>query len=76
MISDANAEATRIKGEAHAKVGEYFKVFQENPDLAKFLLNLDALDRSTKSRTTLIFDQHSQPFNLFQGYTTNFSTGK
>lgn len=76
MISDANAEATRIKGEAQAKVGEYFKVFQENPDLAKFLLNLDALDRATKSRTTLIFDQHSQPFNLFQGYATNLSIGK
>jgi membrane protease subunit HflC len=75
MLSDANAEATRIKGEAQAKAAEYFKIFETNPELAKFLLSLNALELSLKERTTLIFDQHSQPFNLFQGYTTN-SMGK
>ena len=76
MLSDANAQATGIKGEAQKKAAEYFVVFEQNPDLAKFLLNLNALELSLKDHTTLIFDQHSQPFNLFQGYTTNFSTGK
>jgi len=76
MLSDANSEATRIKGDAQAKAAQYMTVFQENPELAKFLLNLDALESSSKSRTTYIFDQHSQPFNLFQGYATNFTIGK
>ncbi len=76
MLSAANAQATGIKGEAQKKAAEYFAVFEQKPELAKFLLNLSALELSLKDRTTLIFDQHSQPFNLFQGYATNFSTGK
>jgi membrane protease subunit HflC len=76
MLADANAKAREINGEAQQKVAEYFKVFEQNPDLARFLLNLNALELSLKDRTTLIFDQHSQPFNLFQGYATNQSTGK
>jgi membrane protease subunit HflC len=76
MLSAANSEATRLKGEAQAKAAEYFAIFQQNPELAKFLLGLNALELSVKDRTTLIFDQNSQPFNLFQGYNTNLSSGK
>lgn len=75
-LASANSDALRIKGEAQAKAAEYFKIFEQNPELAKFLLSLNALELSIKDRTTLIFDQHSQPFNLFQGYATNFSLGK
>lgn len=76
MLANANADATRIRGEAQAKAAEYFAIFEKNPDLAKFLLNLNALELSVKDHTTLIFDQHSQPFNLFQSYSTNLSLGK
>ena len=31
---------------------------------------------SLKDRATLIFDQHTQPFNLFQGYSTNLTTNQ
>jgi membrane protease subunit HflC len=71
MLANADAEATRIKGVAQAEAAKSFAVFQENPDLANFLLNLKAMDQIIRDRTTLIFDQHSQPFNLFQGYSTN-----
>jgi len=71
IVANADAEATRIKGEAQAEAAKSFAVFQENPELAKFLLGLNAMELSLKDRATLIFDQHSQPFNLFQGYSTN-----
>jgi membrane protease subunit HflC len=71
IIANADAEATRIKGEAQAEAAKSFAVFQQNPELAKFLLSLNAMELSLKDRATLIFDQHSQPFNLFQGYATN-----
>jgi regulator of protease activity HflC (stomatin/prohibitin superfamily) len=71
MLANADAEATRIKGEAQAEAAKSFVVFQQNPELANFLLSLNALELSLKDRATLIFDQHSQPFNLFQGYSTN-----
>jgi membrane protease subunit HflC len=71
MLANADAEATRIKGDAQAEAAKSFVVFQQNPELANFLLSLNALELSLKDRATLIFDQHSQPFNLFQGYSTN-----
>jgi membrane protease subunit HflC len=76
MLAAANSDALKIKGDAQRKAAEYFAIFEQNPELAKFLLSLNALELSLKDRTTLIFDQHSQPFNLFQGYTTNMSLGK
>jgi membrane protease subunit HflC len=71
MIANAEADATRIRGEGQSEAAKSFAVFQESPELANFLLSLNALELSLKDRATLIFDQHSQPFNLFQGYSTN-----
>jgi membrane protease subunit HflC len=71
LVANAEAEATRIRGEGQAEAAKSFAVFQQNPELANFLLSLNALEASLKDRSTLIFDQHSQPFNLFQGFSTN-----
>lgn len=76
MISAAQGEAVQIRSLGEAAAQQYFVVFQQNPELAKFLLNLDALELALRSRATLIFDQQSAPFNLFQGFTTNLMKGK
>jgi hypothetical protein len=46
-------------------------VFQQNPELAKFLLDLESLEASLKERSILIFDSRTAPFNLFTGSLTN-----
>ncbi len=71
MINEANAEATRIRGEAQKEALKSFAIFQQNPQLANFLLDLNALEASLTNRATLIFDNHTQPYNLLQGVTTN-----
>ena len=71
ILANADAESTRIRGLGQAEAAKYFEVFQQKPELANFLLGLNALELSLKDRSTLIFDQHSQPYNLFQGYSTN-----
>ena len=76
MLAAADAEATRIRGEGQAKAAESFAIFQQNPELANFLLNLNAMEASLKDRATLIFDNHTQPYNLFQGFSTNLSNKK
>jgi membrane protease subunit HflC len=76
MLANADSEATKIKGQGQEEAAKSFPVFQKNPDLAIFLLNLNAMELSLKSRSTLIFDQHTQPFNLFQGYSTNLTNPK
>jgi membrane protease subunit HflC len=71
MLYAADAQATTIRGQGEAKAAEYLHVFQQNPDLANFIFRLNALEGSLKERSTLVFDQHTPPFDLFSGASTN-----
>ena len=70
-LAAAQAEASRIRGEGEAEAAKTLKTFQENPELAVFLLRLKALQEALNQKSTLIFDQHTPPFDLFQGILTN-----
>lgn len=71
LLSAAEAEARRIRGEGEALAAQTLSVFQQNPELANFLLRLETLEAALKERTTLIFDQRTPPFDLFQNLWTN-----
>jgi membrane protease subunit HflC len=73
MLANADAEATRIRGLGEAAAAEALPVFQQNPELANFLLRLNAMEQSLRDRATLIFDQRTPPFDLFQGVSTNLT---
>lgn len=64
LLAMAQAEATKIKGEGDAKAAEAYRVFAQNPELASFLRNLDALKGSLGEKDTLILDTTTAPFNL------------
>ena len=66
VLANAQAAATRIKGEGEAEAAKTLGVFQQNPELAKFLAGLETLKSSMNSKTTLIFDERQSPFDLFQ----------
>ena len=67
ILAEARAQAIRITGEAEARASASYSEFQKNPELAKFLFDLRALEQSLKERTTLILDQRTPPFNLLGG---------
>jgi membrane protease subunit HflC len=69
-IADAEAEATRIRGEGEAEAAKTLPVFQENPELANFLLRVSVLPQLLNQRSTLIFDQRTPPFDLFRSIPT------
>jgi len=71
LMANADLEATQIRGKGEAEAAKSLAVFQQNPELAYFLFELNALEGSLKDRSTLIFDQHTPPFNLFRGISTN-----
>jgi len=71
MLAGAASEATRIRGEGEAQAAQSLSAFTNYPDLAVFLSKLDGLETSLKERSTLIFDQHTPPFDLFSGSYTN-----
>lgn len=66
IVDTAAAEALTIQGQGIADAAKYYKVFEQNPDLANFLLDLAALEQSLKQRTTLILDDGTRPFNLLK----------
>ena len=71
LLANAQAAATRIKGEGEAEAAKTLSVFQQNPELANFLQQLETVKNSMNSKTTLIFDERQTPFNLFQGLPAN-----
>jgi len=70
-ISKANAEAIQIRAEGERVAANTYTVFQQNPELANFLLRLDALQKSLNQKSTLIFDERTPPFDLFSHLPTN-----
>lgn len=66
VIANAQAEATRIEGAGVAEAAKTLSVFQQNPELAIFQLQLEALKSSLNQKATLIFDERTPPFSLFQ----------
>jgi len=71
MLANAEREARSIRAQGEAYAAQVLPTFQQNPELANFLLRLDALEASLKDRSTLIFDANTPPFDLFRGASTN-----
>jgi len=73
LLFTAEGQATQIRGKGEAEAAKSLTVFQQNPELAKFMFGLTALENALKERSTLILDQQTPPFDLLkgQGVTTN-----
>jgi len=74
VLANAQAEATRIEGSGVAEAAKTLAVFQQNPELAIFQLQLEALKNSLNQKSTLIFDERTPPFSLFQNLPANTQT--
>ncbi|HVM46854.1 MAG TPA: protease modulator HflC [Candidatus Acidoferrum sp.] len=72
VLATARGKATEIKGKALAEATASLSVFKQNPELAIFLLRLNALEGSLKDRSILVFDQNMPPFDLLRGSATNW----
>jgi modulator of FtsH protease HflC len=70
-INNATAAAIRIQGAGEAEAAKVLPVFQQNPELAIFLAQINALQQTINQHTTLIFDERTPPFNLFTSLPTN-----
>jgi membrane protease subunit HflC len=66
IVSDAEAQALRIKGEAESKAAESMQIMNQEPELAKFLLHLTGLENFLRDKTTLILDENTPPLNLLK----------
>jgi membrane protease subunit HflC len=71
LLAKAQSEATQIRGKGEAEAAKSLSVFKQDPALANLIFSLTTLEGSLKDRSTLIFDQHTPPFDLFRGVSTN-----
>ena len=70
VLAEADAEATRTRGLADKEAAKSFAVFSQNPELANFLQQLNAMEQLLKEKTTLILDPATPPLNLLRPQTT------
>jgi modulator of FtsH protease HflC len=66
LLSDADAQALAIRGEGEAQMIKSLQVLQQNPELADFNMQINALKDLLKDKATLILDQSTSPLNLLQ----------
>ena len=67
ILAEADRKATEIRGKADAAAAQSFHALNENPELAIFLQKLKALEETLKTRSTLILDERTPPFDLLKG---------
>jgi membrane protease subunit HflC len=67
LVAVADARAKKIQGEGDAKAAQYYKLLDEDPVLAGFLRNLEALQKMLESKTTFVVPPDKEPFSLLKG---------
>jgi membrane protease subunit HflC len=73
LLAGADLQAKQIQGQGIAEAAKFLPIFERDRPLAEFFFDLDALEVSLKEKSTIVFDQHTPPFNLFMsgGVSTN-----
>lgn len=67
LLADAQKSAEETRGKAEAEVAHiYSAAHQEQPDLYRFLRELEALKKVINQNTTLVLDANSPPFDLLK----------
>jgi len=66
ILAAAQQKAEEIRAEAERVVSEYYKEFNQHPELRIYLDKLRALADSLRERTTIIIDTQQSPFDVMQ----------
>jgi membrane protease subunit HflC len=66
LLAAAEARAKAIRGQGDAEAAKYYELMEEDPQLAMFLRNLEALLITLKERATLVIPADCQPFRLLR----------
>ncbi len=67
LVAVADARAKKIRGEGDAKAAQYYKMLDEDPELAGFLRNLEAIQIILGKNTTFVVPTDREPFSLLKG---------
>lgn len=65
-LTEADAQARMIRAEGDARAAEYYRVFDQDPELAMFLRKLDVLEKVLGPKSTLVLSSETEPFDLLR----------
>ncbi len=65
IMATAREKVADIEAEAERRVSEYYREFNEHPELRIFLDTLRTYTRALRGRTTLILDTETKPWDMF-----------
>ncbi|MEA2013040.1 MAG: protease modulator HflC [Verrucomicrobiota bacterium] len=66
IISDAESKAKSIRGQGDSKAAEHYAIFKKDTEFALFLRKLEALESTLKTKSTIILDRDTPPYNLLK----------
>ena len=66
LLAAAGARAKAIRGSGDAEAAKYYKMLEEDPELAMFLRDIEALKKILEKRSTVVLSADSQPFRLLK----------
>jgi len=66
LLAAAEGRAQAIRGQGDAEAAKYYKMLEEDPELANFLRNLEALGNILRERATVVLPADSEPLILLK----------
>lgn len=66
LLAAADARAKAIRAQGDAEAASYYKLLEQDPQLAMFLRDIEALKKILEKRTTLVIGADSEPFKILK----------
>jgi modulator of FtsH protease HflC len=66
LLAAADARAKAIRAQGDAEAASYYKLLEQDPQLAMFLRDIEALKKILEKRTTLVIGAESEPFKILR----------
>jgi membrane protease subunit HflC len=66
LLAEADAGAKKIRGEGEQAMIQSLQVMGQNPEFARFLMDLSMMEELSKDKTTWILDSHTTGLELLQ----------
>jgi membrane protease subunit HflC len=66
LLAAAEARAKAIRAQGDAEAAQYYKMLEQDPQLAMFLRDIDALKKTLEQRATIVISADTEPFKLLR----------
>ena len=66
IMAAAEARAMRIKGAGDAEAAKYYEMFDDDPEFAMFLMDIETVKKTLKDRATIIITTETEPYDILK----------